>query len=263
MRQSELREILAGRLRFLAEKVGSAKHLADIAGVNRTQMSRYLAGTSVPRAELLALVGKQLGIPLDWFFAEGDAEKELAELAFGTSMRNAVQHRKFELPEDFLPEGFYLFWKQMFSDCKKVEVLLGKVTKDAGVHKMRISMIRIASQFGELGTLWEYDSECNSTLFLSAGNLCMLSFDGFDNILVLGHLQKRTFSNYRALPTHIFSGTFYCPQTESPDRSTIVKGALEKIPDSTSHVLRAARRCGRVNLDEVPSYIQSLFHESD
>jgi transcriptional regulator with XRE-family HTH domain len=98
MRQSELRETLISRLQFLTEEVGSVKAMADIIGVNRTQMTRYLNGTSVPRAELLAQMGHKLGIPLDWFFGDGEAERDLAELKLGMAFKKAVAHRNFEIP---------------------------------------------------------------------------------------------------------------------------------------------------------------------
>lgn len=261
--QSDMRDALAARLNHLAKQVGSVKFLADVAGVNRTQMSRYLAGTSVPRAELLAQVGKRLAIPLDWFFETGEPGRDLAELKFGMSFRNAVVGGKFQVLEPYMPEGFYLFWKQMFTDNTKAEVLLGKVYCDEGVHEMRISMIRVARKYGEVAEAWGGRNDCRNTLFMSGGNLGMISFDGAENIVVHGHLTKQTFVNRRVVSTPVFAGDFYCPHPEKSGRSIFVKGVLEKVPTDTSSLLKAGRRCGRFELSDLPDYIKRLLAASE
>lgn len=246
-------------MRFLADRVGSVKKLSEIMGVNRAQMSRYLNGTAVPRAELLAEFAQSFGVTMDWFFAEGDIERDLSEVKFGLAVQSMAAHRNFELKEDYMPPGFYLFWKQLFSDNSKLEVLLAKVSNHDGVYSIKMSMTRVAAQHGELELLWAHDRYCKSVLFRSGRNLCMLSLDGYESILVAGSMEKLAFAGTRAMNKALFAGTFYCPQFNTPHRSILVKGVLEKITDNTAHVLEAGRKCGRIKFSELPPTINAVF----
>ena len=201
-------------------------------------------------------IGQALNIPLDWFFGAGDAEADLTELKYGAAFRSTIENRQLETPKHYLPDGFYIFWKQLFIDPTTVEALLAKVYDNDGVRTLEICMVRDNAKYGNADA---YVRRCKSLLFLSGGNLCMLSMDGFENIVILGNMKRSVFASHRAMSNLSFSGTFFCPQYNDPGRATVVHCALEKVPETTSQVLAAARRCRRYKISDLPTHIKALL----
>lgn len=252
----QLRSNILNRLLFLEQQFGSRAKFAAALNVNRTQMNRYLNGESIPRAELLAQFGQTLNIPLDWFFGGGEPNDELEKARIGKAMQEVMAGRETTLTDRFLPDGIYLYRKQRFSDPKKVEVLLGRVSSEKGIKTFSMSMVRFERHHGNLDTLWGYDKYCRSMCFRSGEGLGMISSDGTENVLIYSHLSK-IISADRALSVPIFLGECYCRldyhsgALSTGQRSTRVKIMLEKLPNTAREILSAGRKTGLFSASEL------------
>lgn len=108
--------MFGSNLRRLADQYPSVSQLCRELGINRTQFNRYLSGESFPRPDVLHRIctffhvdARILLEPIDHLHTErGVLNHPLIADYVGAGMT--------EIPQDVLPDGFYRFSRQSFTE---------------------------------------------------------------------------------------------------------------------------------------------------
>lgn len=250
---AELRETLRARLRMAADMVGSVAETAAVIGVNRTQFSRYLAGQSMPRPDLLYRLSRRLDLPMEWFFDAGAAPADtLVEHQLGVALRRRVSGARMRLTEADLPDGFYAVWKRSFMAALPYQMLLGVVTGRHGTKRLRCSTRwRHNVPTGRFSLHRDYLA-LDFLVLRSMGGLFLLSINGAENRIVSMFLRQ-TAPLWGARFRTQFSGIGVHGVFGPAGNSVVVPVLMSHLePGDPGAVLKTARRVGGYRAEEMP-----------
>ena len=255
----QLRENLSRRLSIAVEKVGSVTEISQMIGVNRTQLSRYLSGKSMPRPDVLYQLSVQLKLPLEWFFSsEVSSGSEAVVLQFGNAMAELVRGRSFQIMDDIVLDGFYLLWKGMFNQQHGAEALICSVNSCAGVKKIKLPVRRTLASDGEIDAPVTENQFINGVMFKSSEGVLMLCSESRFNIMWAGYVQKAYLRQSRGGGENLI-GTLTQYRPAGRGAVSLVPMLLEKISDTEGKVLSAARRSTLYAIEDIPPHIQTYF----
>ena len=252
-----LRETLRDRLRMAVDQVGSVAETASIIGVNRTQFSRYLAGQSMPRPDLLYRLARRLDLPMEWFFdTRGAPQDTLVEHQLGAGLRDRLKGRRMRFTEADLPDGFYVVWKRTFMASLPYEMLLGLVTTRNGTKRFRCSTDwRHNVPTGRFALHRDYLT-LDFLVMRSMGGLFCLAINGAENRIVSMFLRQ-SIPDWGARFSTQFTGIGVHGAFGPAGNSVVVPimmGHLE--PGNTGAVLATARRVGGYHRQDLPSDVR-------
>lgn len=259
---ANVRRVICDRLKLLSQKVGSVGVFAEEIGVNRTQLSRYLSGQSVPRPELLVRIANIYNVPLGWLMTpHGDAEISLSEFELADSMYRLYSNRRFQLPGTMLSDGFYLAWKGLFTDCRKVEAYLCRIQVTHGVGRIRSNMINYLKRHGDFEQAEPIDHICGGVALKSHSGISISYADSSNNIMASCFLRPATSLRYTT--NELFAGfmTLHCATGRK--EVNIVPKVIEKLSPDCSSILGAARKAGVYSYDELPAKIREQIDDLD
>lgn len=117
---AELRAMFGENLRLLCKKAESVSALCRELGINRTQFNRYLSGESFPRPDVLHRICTHFGV--DARILLEPASKIVArkpDLMLHPELADFINASNVEIPLSTLPNGFYRFSRQSFSDANQ------------------------------------------------------------------------------------------------------------------------------------------------
>ena len=255
----QLRENLSRRLSIAVEKVGFITQISQITGVNRTQLSRYLSGKSMPRPDVLYQLSVQLELPLEWLFScEVSSGSETAVLEFGNVMAKLVRGRSFQIMDDVVLDGFYLLWKGNFKRQHGAEALICSDNSCAGMKKIKLSVRRTLANDSVTDAPLLENQFINGVIFKSSEGVLMLYSESRFITMWVGYVQKAYLRQSRGVGKNLI-GTF--TQYRSAERGTVslVPMLLEKISDTESKILSAPRRSTRYAIEDIPPHVQTHF----
>ncbi len=254
---SVLRETLRARLRIAVDMVGSVAKTAALIGVNRTQFSRYLAGQSMPRPDLLYRLSRRLELPMEWFFdARADPRRTLVEHQLGAGLRDRLAGRRVTLTDDDLPDGFYVMWKRTFMSALPYEMLLCHVSTKSGMKLMRSSMHwRRNLPSGRLPIPSE-NRILDFLIMRSLNGLYFLATTGAENRMITLYLRQSVPQWGRESRAE-FAGIGVHGAFGSVGNSMVVPIIMAQLgePD-VGTVLKTARQIGGYNVDELPTLVR-------
>ena len=255
-----VRKTICERLKLLSQKVGSVSVLSEEIGVNRTQLSRYLSGQSVPRPELLVRIAQTYDLPLGWLMTpHEDAGASLSEFALADSMYDLYANRRFQVPGTTLSDGFYLAWKGLFTDPGKVEAYLCRIQVSNGVGRVRSNMINYLKRSGDFEQAEPIDHICSGIALKSHRGISISYSDSSSNIMASCFLLPATSLRYST--KEVFAGfmTLHCATGRK--EVNIVPKVIEKLPSDCSSLLGAARKTGVYAYDELPPKIREQISD--
>lgn len=201
-----LRDTLRDRLREAVLRVGSVAETAKLIGVNRTQFSRYLAGQSMPRPDLLYRLSRTLGLPMEWFFdARPDSAQSLAEHQMGAALRDDLAGKGFLLSPADLPEGFYVVWKKTFMSALPYEFLIAQVHLRDGIGHIRVADSWRRNIPTGRNPMPPRSRLLEFTVIRSMNGIFMLGVTGTEN-RVLVHFMRQTARNWSSAYGIQFTG---------------------------------------------------------
>ncbi|MGJ8527353.1 helix-turn-helix domain-containing protein [Maritalea sp.] len=253
-----VRENCRINLERAVQQLGSASRVADAMGINRSQLSRYLSGSTVPRIETLFTLARTMGVSMEWFLLDHRLEPNLTGRdQFARSMSQLIRGREFQITEDLLEDGFYMFWKGLWGLPNRYEALFSKIIGANGTKNIRTSMIRPLRREKLLDAFYPGDLMCEGVLIRSAGGITSLFADTPNNVLVIGYLEKQE-RRWEFGGNAMYCGnlTVHLPQTEQ--RPSMVPFLIEKVAPKTSTVLQAARSVDSYEFEDLPERVK--FH---
>ncbi len=256
-RPSEIRTIFGNNLQILSRDYPSITVLAQNLGINRTQFNRYLTAESFPRPDILARI-------CDFF--EVDARILLEPIAAVQSKRNPrypgflddfLVSETHDLPQDTFPSGFYRFSRRSFLDQNKFVVGLVLIFRDGRntllrgyetPQAMRWQSLPVSSKVREFRGIVLQQEE-GISIIVSRKNAMTSSFNylnrapSFDNNFWVGYVTRTV------------------PETPSGLRATRL--VYEKLPDTASSILRAARRQGFYSAEALEPFHRRLLRTDE
>lgn len=257
---AELRECFRRKLQFAVDRIGSVNRASAIIGVNRTQFSRYLAGQSMPRPDMLYRLSQSLSLPMEWFFdTEPDDAKTLAEHQFGGMIRDELREHQFRIDNQEFPDGFYVLWKRTFATNFAYEKLICQATTMNGVKRLKISSQWRRPDTIDLPKLTGSQRFYNCLMQRSANGLHLISHYGPENRTITMYMRGAAsgwFSDSRMMFTGIaIAGAFgnFGGRVMVPVMFTHLKDA------TLAEILPIARVCGAYNSDEVASGVRDTL----
>ncbi len=250
-----IRDTVCERLRMISVMVGSISTFASEIGVNRTQLSRYLSGQSVPRPELLVTIATTYDIPLNWLVTpHDDPNASLSEYQLSGRLHELFANRRFQLTENMLPSGLYMFWKGLFQQPGKYEGYMSSVKLVNGIGTVRTIMIRDLKRQGIMNNPDIMDYFCTGVAVKSQSGINITFSDSVSNVMASTFLLPSAPLRFRS--NDIYSGFMMLSYTPGRQQVNWVPCVMELLPPNVSDVLAAARTSGRYNLDELPDEIR-------
>lgn len=252
-RGPELRDTLRLRLREAVDRVGSVALTAQLIGVNRTQFSRYLAGQSMPRPDLLYRLSHTLGLPMEWFFdSRPDGMQSLAEHQMGAALRDSLRGKRFQVTEADLPDGFYGVWKKTFMSALPYEFLLAQARRRDGIVHLRVADSWRRNIPPGRNPMPPRSRMFDFTVIRSLNGLFMLGMTGAEN-RVLVHFMRQTAREWDSSFGIQFTGIGVHGAFGRVGNSVAIPLFIGRIePDGPQSVLAMARQSGGYWEDEVP-----------
>ncbi len=257
---SVLRETLRARLRIAVEMVGSVAKTAALIGVNRTQFSRYLAGQSMPRPDLLYRLSQRLELPMEWFFdARTDPRRTLVEHQLGAGLRDRLAGRRITVTDDDLPDGFYVMWKRTFMSAMPYEMLLCHVSTKSGVKMMRNSMDwRRNLPSGRL-PLTSQNRMLDFLIMRSLNGLYFLATTGVENRMITLYLRQSV-PQWGSESRTEFAGIGIHGAFGSVGNSMVVPILMAQLSENdVGTVLKTARAAGGYEAAELPAPVRRVL----
>ncbi|MBI1492939.1 helix-turn-helix domain-containing protein [Halocynthiibacter styelae] len=257
-----IRQTICDRLRVVSEMVGSVSAFADEVGVNRTQLSRYLNGQSIPRPEFLVRVSSVYNLPLNWLMVpHEDPDVSLSEHQLSGDLHRMFARRHFQLNENLLPSGLYMFWKGLFQQPGRYEGYMASVKLNNGVAKVRTIMIKNLRRYGILEKSDPIDHVCLGVGVKSHSGINISFSDSVANVMATSFLLPASPLRFRSNDT--YSGFMSLSYTPGRDQLNWVPCVMELLPANVSDVLAAARRSGVYDKGELPEEIQHQIDTLD
>jgi transcriptional regulator with XRE-family HTH domain len=256
---TELREAFRKKLQLVTDEIGSVTAVAAMIGVNRTQFSRYLAGVSMPRPDLLFRLCRKLDLPMEWFFDRSpDNEASLAEFYFGTVMRRMVRGQRFRVDEIAMPDGFYIIWKGTFAAKDPYEMQLSLATTQHGVKRFKTSANWRRRGNGERVRNVGPPAFRHSVMMRSTNGYALFLANGRENH-VFSFFVRETAPLWDGDHRTIYSGLAVSGAFGPGPRSVLVPVFLSHIEPSGMSVLEAARKVGGYGEQDVPADVRTIL----
>ncbi len=247
------------RLRELSDLRGPYSKIARDLGINRQQFARYLNGTSRPRDAIVRKRAEYFQVDPGVFFQDKPhVSKAVGSIAFDDAVAldllKGVSHLGQEvISETELPSGFYMQYKQSFTQPDKVVCMLSKI------YRSELGVTRCKRRYSVLVTrdlpgvrVWH---KSYGVFIRNLGALVLFESDGVAGDLVFSAFKPASlFSTSERLKTGIVM-THGRPGALGPVAG---RHLVEKIPDQASK-LEWARRQGFRTIDELPDYVQYHF----
>lgn len=256
-------QLFAERLKELSATKESYSQIARDLGINRQQFAKYIAGTSRPRDGLVQKMANYFEVDSAVFFqketvsAAGKAEQgAVGSLARALTVGLEKLDEQVLSEADF-PSGFYLVYKESFTNFGKIVCLFIYVYRDAEgvVHFKRRYSAPIRK--GIPGTSAKNTA---SGVFLSnIGVLIMLERDG-----VIGDVTMAAFkrSSIYTLANRVHTGVVLTQGRPGAIGAMSGRIVLERVPEGDSP-LAWARKQGFFDPTELPEYVQFHFENPE
>ena len=247
--------VFAANLRVLIQREGiTATKLSEDTGIPRQQISRYLSGASSPIPDRLSEICTYFGTDARILFDPID-RIDTPEIPLNQAL--GLPAAALSPQNVSMEDGFYRVWKPAFAFKDTMNVSLVTVTSQSGIKVAR----------GIDPTAFHNDAGSNSRLISlreHTGVLCdyaggVVAFFGMARRRNLTCTILRPELGYRSS-----EGSFFgvCTTTAS-DSTMVTSGAVgivyERLSQTTSGILAAARQCGRKHTADLPINIQELL----
>lgn len=254
--QKDVRETISERLGIVSEMIGSVTDFAREIDINRTQLSRYISGQSVPKPELLYRVSVTYDLPLSWLIVpHDDPIAALNEYRLSSELHNMYAKRQISVPETMLQDGFYRCWKGLFQSAGKYESYMCRVKMNNGVGTVRSNMVRHLKRLGHFTHSNSIDRTCRGVAMKSHSGVSVSFSDSIANVVGSCFLLPATTLRYSG--NELLSGFMTLHYTPGRRQLNIVPVVWEAIPHTTGAILNAARGTGVFEEGELPNDIRT------
>lgn len=252
-------QVFGHRLRELSDSKGSYAQIARDLGINRQQFARYLNGTSRPRDALVRKMAAYFDVDLGTFFQSdplNPSENELdgnSHPVADALLEGVARFEQQVVSEIDLPTGFYMQYKQSFTQPDKVVCMLSKIYRNnRGVVrcKRRYSTL-VASELPGVN-VWHTSY---GVFIKNLGNLVLFETDAVAGDLVISAFRP---SSMFSVADRVRTGVVMTPGRLSGLGPVAGRHVIEFLPKGAS-VLEWARRQGFRTLDSLPDYVQYHF----
>ncbi len=252
-------QVFGERLRELSDARGSYSQIARDLGINRQQFARYLNGSSRPRDALVRKMAEYFEVETGLFFQSKSVHADGAPpLAQENPVASAMQEglsllEQPEIPESELKSGFYMQYKQSFTQPDKIVCMLCKIYRDkSGVTRCkRRYSVKVIRDLPGIRV-----SHTSVGVFVrNLGALVLFESDAVAGDLVFSAFKP---SSIFSLAERVKTGVVMTHGRPGSLGPVAGRHIIERIPDEDSK-LGWARRQGFRSLEELPSYIQHHF----
>ncbi|MEL6886201.1 MAG: helix-turn-helix transcriptional regulator [Pseudomonadota bacterium] len=252
-------QIFGHRLRELSDAKGSYSQIARELGINRQQFARYLNGSSRPRDALVLKMAEYFDVEVSTFFRSQpyvpDAKPVQRDWhAIADSFLDCVaQFDRDVVTEADLPSGFYMQYKQSFTQVDRVVCMLSRIERD------RNGVVRCKRRYSTLVVRDVTGIDVSHTSYgvfiKNLGNLVYFETDGVAGDLVFSAFKP---SSMFTVADRVRTGVVMTHGRLGGVGPVAGRHMIEKVPDGAS-ILEWARRQGFRTLGELPDYIQHHF----
>ena len=251
---AQLRAVFGQNLRILCAPHGSVAGLCRRLGINRTQFNRYLSGESFPRPDVLHRICT---------FFDVDARillEPVNEISSGSGalinhpfLDNHFDKETVHVPEDLFPSGLYRFVRRSFLDEEQFAVGLIRVLREDGFTFLRGYAPRnVFRSQGIRPSLPEREYR----------GLVIRQDDGVASLASHKHVRSASFhylTKEKSLQDNVWEGYATRTSRESFNSQRAARMVMEHLGSDTGTILKAARSCGMVSFEEVPSFFGHLL----
>lgn len=258
---SEVRMVFAENLRDLIHsRQASVSMIANETGLPRQQLSRYLAGTVLPNMECLEKISDFFSVdarilftPLESLYSQNEDVQNGMHFtaAFG------VSDQKMAADRIDVADGFYRVWKPAYAFRDTLNVSLSLVSTQGkrkivkGIDPKAFSPFALdgdlsISKREHIGVFCEYSGR--TVVF------CKMPRRDFLTCTILRPefgWRLRDGSLYGVCVTSAFDPTFV--------NDGAVGIIYERLPQNHGQILKAARECGALAMENAPLVIQELL----
>lgn len=252
-------QIFGRRLRELSDAKGSYAHIARDLGINRQQFARYLNGTSRPRDALVRKMAEYFEVEIGTFFQSspfGSNEKEENRERHAVAdalLEGATKFEKEVISEVDLPSGFYMQYKQSFTQPDKVVCMLSRV------YRNKLGVVRCKRRYSILvarelpgARVWHTSY---GVFVKNLGSLVLFDTDGIAGDLVFSAFRP---SSLFSVADRVRTGVVMTHGRLTGIGPVAGRHIIEKIPEDAS-ALAWGRLQGFQPLDSLPDYIRYHF----
>ncbi|RGP39229.1 XRE family transcriptional regulator [Pseudotabrizicola alkalilacus] len=244
--------ILGDNLRQLCSDTPSVSELCRKIGVNRTQFNRYLTGTAFPRPDVLFRICSHFGVDANILLhrlSDSPAPKPAETAPAGRLVIDT--QRPFD--HYLLPDGIYRYWRRSFRQPELAYCGMALIYSKAGeklwkgydIHDVAIRP----------GTKRYARSSCYD------GQLIQ-QFDGFALMSRTPYNDQMNVTYFEygldALPDY-FSGISFITRRRLSEANRLTAIVMQRLADTCSVRLEAARGCGTQALDTLLPYVRTAL----
>ncbi|MFN4155975.1 MAG: helix-turn-helix domain-containing protein [Paracoccaceae bacterium] len=249
---ADLRMILGDNLRKLCSDTPSISALCRTIGVNRTQFNRYLTGAAFPRPDVLFRICRHFGVDANILLrrlSEPAATQASGALAAGR-LRIDTQ-RPFD--HYLLPDGIYHYWRKSFRQPERAYCGMALISSEAGEKLWKgydIHDVAIRSGTKRYARSTHYEGKL------------IQQFDGFALMSSTPYNDQMNVTYFEygldAQPDY-YSGISFVTRRRLSEANRLTAIVMQRLPDSCSARLAAARTCGTGPMDALPAHIRAAL----
>lgn len=251
------------RLRELSDTKGSYAQIARDLGINRQQFARYLNGSSRPRDALVRKMAAYFQVEIGTFFqtetlGHSDDEPDDKRHPVADALLEGVARFEQEVVTEIdLPTGFYMQYKQSFTQPDKVVCMLSKIYRNSrGVVRCKRRYSALVAREIPGVNVWHTSY---GVFIKNLGNLVLFETDAVAGDLVISAFRP---SSLFSVADKVRTGVVMTPGRLSGLGPVAGRHVIELIPKEAS-ILTSARLQGFWALEALPDYVQYHFASPD
>lgn len=230
--------IFAENLTLLMERIDNKSRFCAKIGINRAQLSRYMSGQSWPKPHAAQAICDHFGVDARIFLEPlSELNGDLTYLLNNLQVEQNTSH--YQVPEDFLPNGLYLYWRESFSRKGMVFCQMVRIFKRGSSKCWKAFRPKFSSDTSQLVSL--HEREINGNVLMHGNGLCVMLVDLYGSYLAMYSLKPH-FNSTKYTFTGL--GMNAVALTQSNAGKQIFQHVFEYISPQPKHIMRAARKQG-------------------
>ncbi|WP_187326900.1 helix-turn-helix domain-containing protein [Martelella lutilitoris] len=251
---SKIRQIVQNNIRYICSRFSSITEAADMIGINRQQLNKYLSGSGFPSLSTLSNIARKNGLTVDDLMLEHDAfvdridsrgrSSDPLPAVFNQTISDVIAYGKAKNASLNWLTGSYIFCLRSLADPAKITVSYGRIFQSDGLTFQK-TFSPLPDALSRRGSLRVLKHEA-----------CVIEVGGLLHFYRVTNLDRTTADIGLKIMIPSFSGggdymSGYVLATERARKSDprLLEVMMKRLPASSA--LSAVRRhCGVFDMDD-------------
>lgn len=250
---ADLRMILGDNLRQLSQSSPSISALCRTIGVNRTQFNRYLSGAAFPRPDVLFRICTHFGVDANILLHRLDPPAQPVGSDAPAPARLTIDTKR---PFDhyLLPDGIYRYWRKSFRQPERAYCGMARIFRKGNEKLWKgydIHDVAIRSGTKRHARSTGYEGQ----LFQQFDGFALMSRTPYNDQMNVTYFEY----GLDAMPDY-YSGISFVTRRRLPEANRLTAIVMQRVENSCSSRLSAARACGTQPLQSLAPHIQTALN---